>query len=316
MPDPTAQHAMLQTDAMAASAATTTSALTETMSNLASLKLTEIDSAGWMLVAEHYGIRVAFVLILMFLAWTASGWASSAVRTSLARLRFDATLTKFIAKFVRWGVLSLAGLMCLSKFGVETTSFAAVIGAAGLAIGLAFQGTLSNFAAGAMLLIFRPYKVGDVINVSGFLGSVDEVELFTTTLDTFDNRRIIVPNSEIFGAVIENVTHHAHRRVDVEVGVCYTADIDHTRDVLLQAIASVPEVLHDPEPAAVLTGLGASSVDWSVRAWAPTPVFGAVKQALIRAVKMHLDAAEIGIPFPQLDVHIPQPPAAAQRLAG
>ena len=269
-----------------------------------SFHFSELDPPEWAFLAQYYGVRVAFVLILLFLVWTVAGWVGAAVRTSLTRMKFDATLTKFLAKLARWMVLLLAFLMCLSTFGVETTSFAAVIGAAGLAIGLAFQGTLSNFAAGAMLLLFRPYKVGDVVNSGSYLGIVNEIELFTTTLDTFDNRRIIIPNSAIFGSVFENVTFHPQRRVDVEVGVSYEADIDATRDVLLAAVAQVPDVLSDPEPTAVLTGLGASSVDWSVRAWAPTSDYAAVKQALIRAVKLQLDSASMQIPFPQMDIHV------------
>lgn len=263
-----------------------------------------LDHEAWEYIALYYGLRALFVLVLMFLAWTISSWVSILVRSGLNRVKFDETLTKFIAKLVRWLILLLTGLTCLSYFGVETTSFAAVIGAAGLAIGLAFQGTLSNFAAGAMLLIFRPYKVGDVVNIAGNLGKVFEIELFTTAIDTFDNRRFIIPNSEIYGTVIENITYHAVRRVDVEVGTCYSADIDQTRSVLEKALESVDTIRHDPEPAVILLGLGASSVDWSVRGWAHGDDFLDAKQALIRAVKVELDQASIGIPFPQMDVHL------------
>jgi len=266
-----------------------------------------ISKAEWIYLCQKYIMEALFVLILLFLAWTISSWLSGIVARGLRRIRFDETLTRFLAKLVRWGILLLVGLTCLSFFGVETTSFAAVIGAAGLAIGLAFQGTLSNFAAGAMLLVFRPYKVGDVVNVAGNLGKVFEIELFSTAIDTFDNRRFIVPNSEIYGAVIENITYHPVRRVEVEVGTSYAADIDQTRQVLEQAIASVTEFVNDPEPAVVLTGLGASSVDWSVRAWARNDDFGGAKQALVRAVKIELDRAGIDIPYPHLDVQLNQP---------
>ncbi len=265
-----------------------------------------LERDDWMYVGTYYGLRVMFVLVLMIMAWTVSSWASAVVRTGLRRVRFDETMTRFLSKLVRWVILLLVGLMCLSYFGVETTSFAAVIGAAGLAVGLAFQGTLSNFAAGAMLLIFRPYKVGDVVNVAGNLGKVFEIELFTTAIDTFDNRRFIIPNSAIFGATIENITYHPHRRIDVAVGTDYAADIDTTRTVLERAVDSVSLCLSDPEPAIVLTGLGASSVDWSVRGWARNDDYGEAKQALIRAVKVELDRAEIGIPYPHMDVSLNQ----------
>ncbi|WP_442482796.1 mechanosensitive ion channel family protein [Aeoliella sp. SH292] len=266
----------------------------------------DLSPTQWVSLAEYYGTRVALLFVLLTLAWTLAGWASGFVKTSLRKLRFDETLTLFLAKLTWWGIILLAALACLSRFGVETASFAAILGATGFAIGLAFQGTLSNFAAGAMLLVFRPYKVGDIVNVAGFLGKVDEIELFTTTIDTFDNRRIIVPNSSIFGAVIENVTYHKKRRVDVEVGVSYAADIDETRRVLTEAANATEGAYTEPEPAIVLMALGASSVDWSVRVWAPTSDFGDVKQALIRSVKMHLDAAGLEIPFPQMDLYVKQ----------
>ncbi len=261
-------------------------------------------SEQWQYIGMYYGLRALLVLILLFLAWTISSWLSMAVGSTLRRVKFDETLTKFISKFVRWTILILTALACLSTFGVETTSFAAVIGAAGLAIGLAFQGTLSNFASGAMLLIFRPYKIGDVVNIAGYLGKVFEIELFTTALDTFDHRRVIIPNSQIFGSVIENVTHHAIRRVEVEVGTAYAADVDTTREALERAIATVPEFVQEPDSAVVLSALGPSSVDWKVRAWATNDNFPAAKQALLRAVKIELDRAHIDIPFPQMDVTV------------
>lgn len=270
--------------------------------NLWSFNFGSLDGEQWLYIATYYGLSALLVLVLLVVAWAASGWVSMIVRGSLRRVNFDETLTKFIAKLVRWLILLLTALACLSKFGIETTSFAAVLGAAGLAIGLAFQGTLSNFAAGAMLLLFRPYKVGDVVNIAGHLGKVFEIELFTTAIDTFDNRRIIIPNSKIFGAVIENITHHAVRRVEIEIGTAYSADLDDTRAALQLAIETVPEVVDTPEPDVVLTGLGASSIDWSVRVWARNEDFGAVKQSLLRAAKIELDRAGIDIPFPQMDV--------------
>ncbi len=283
--------------------------------NLLSGDFQKITKEEWLRFGEVSIMSILLVAIVLFLTWTAAAWISSIIGRGLRRVRFDETLTRFISKLVRWGILCFAGLSCLSILGVNITSFAAVIGAAGLAIGLAFQGTLSNFAAGAMLLIFRPYKVGDVVNVAGNLGKVYEIELFSTAIDTFDNRRVIVPNSEIYGAVIENITHHQARRIEVAVGTTYAADIDATRAVLEQAIDSVPQFVTDPGPAVVLTGLGASSVDWSVRAWARNEDYGDAKQALIRAVKMQLDRAEIEIPYPHMDVQL-SPIALAGALPG
>jgi small conductance mechanosensitive channel len=275
-----------------------------------SLRISQLTADHWIAVGEYYGTRALFVVLLMILAWTISSWMSKVVEKALRRVRFDETLTLFLARLVRWGILFLTALSCLSKFGIETTSFAAVIGAAGLAIGLAFQGTLSNFAAGAMLLIFRPYKVGDTITSGNYQGTVAEIALFTTEIDTSDGRRIIIPNSTINGAVIENVTYHRLRQVIVPVGVAYDADIDATRTALERAVTLVPQAVRDPKPDVVLVGLGDSAVNWTARVWATQSDNSAAKQALIRAVKMELDQAGIGIPFPQMDVHLFQSKAA------
>lgn len=277
------------------------------LNELFTLQFSKMDPAEWEYAAYQLGLRAVYVLVLLTLAWTLSSWASSIVRAALSRVKFDETLTLFLSTLVRWTILLLAALSCLSYFGVQTTSFAALIGAAGLAIGLAFQGTLSNFAAGAMLLIFRPYKVGDLVNVANYLGKVAEIELFTTAIDTIDNRRIIVPNSSIFGAVIENITFHPVRRADIPVGTSYSADVDQTRAVLEAAVRGVDLVVPNPPPEVVLMELGSSSVNWQVRGWAKRESFGAAKQAIIRAVKMGLDEARISIPFPQLDLHLDPP---------
>lgn len=273
---------------------------------------------GWAQLGEQakalvirYGVSAAGALLLLIIAWILSGWIARILERGMTRAKIDATLTRFLSKFVGWLVLLLATLASLSIFGVETTSFAAVIGAAGIAIGLAFQGTLSNFASGLMLLVFRPFHVGDVINVAGITGKVYAIEIFTTTVDSFDNRRYIIPNSSIFGATIENITFHPRRRVDLTIGVGYAADIDHTRQVLEAAVAEVEGILSDPAPNIVLNELGASSVDWALWVWVNSADFLAVKQALLRAVKNSLDAAGIEIPFPQMDVHLRQPSGEA-----
>jgi len=255
-------------------------------------------------VLMQYALSIGGALLLFLIAWMIAGWVSRIAGSGMRRAKIDETLTRFVEKLVGWLVLLLAVLACLSLFGVETTSFAAVLGAAGLAIGLAFQGTLANFAAGVMLLVFRPFSVGDVVTAGDVTGKVNSIDIATTTIDTFDNRRFILPNSTVFGSTIENITFHAQRRVDVDVGAAYDADIDKTREVLEEVTKKVDGVLEEPEPAVILLNLGASSVDWSVRVWANKDDFLAVKQATIRAVKYALDEAGIGIPFPQMDVHL------------
>lgn len=253
-----------------------------------------------------YGPRVAGALVLLVVGWILAGWVGSIARRALVRAKIDETLSKFLSNMSRWLVLLLVGLMCLSIFGIETTSFAAAIGAAGITIGLAFQGTLANVAAGMMLLIFRPFNVNDVVSVAGQTGKINEIGLFTTSMDTFDNRRFIIPNGSIFGSTIENISFHEQRRADVDVGVSYAADIDKTREVLENAAKSVPGQVEEKEPGIILLSLGDSSVNWSVRVWAPAGDFGAVKQATVRAVKVALNEAGIEIPYPTMDVNVNQ----------
>lgn len=267
------------------------------------MTLEEIKEAATPLVIT-YGTRVVGVLVLWLIAWFVAARAGKIVTGSLHRAKVDETLTRFFANSAYWVVLTLAVLASLGIFGVQTTSFAAVIGAAGLAIGLAFQGTLGHLAAGVMLLIFRPFKVGDFITAAGQTGSVNAIDMFTTTLDTPDNRRIIIPNSNVFGSVIENITFHSQRRINIPVGVGYEAEIDRTREVLLAAAQSIPGILETPAPDVFLLELAGSSVNWEVRVWTNSADFGTVKQAAIRSVKLALDAAEISIPFPQMDVHM------------
>ena len=275
------------------------------------------DISGWTQYFQDnaslytgYAVKVIGVLVVLFLAWIVAGWVARIAAKAMRKARVDETLTRFTAKTARWAILLFAILGCLGVFGVDVTSFAVVLGAAGLAIGLAFQGSLSNLAAGVMLLIFRPFKVGDFVNVAGQSGTVDEIGLFSTSMDTPDNRRLILPNSAVFGSVIENVSHHAIRRVDVAVGVDYTADIDQTRQVLQGTAEGVHDQSTGKDLQIVLADLGASSVDWVVRVWVNTSDYWPKREALTESVKKSLDKAGIGIPFPQMDVHLDQPAAA------
>ena len=254
--------------------------------------------------AEAYLPRVVGALVLLICAWILAGWVSRLAYRSLKLAKIDETLSRFITKFTWWSVLVFGVIACLTLFNVQTTSFAAAIGAVGFAIGLAFQGALGNFAAGIMLLIFRPYKVGDVIVVGGQTGTVDEIDLFSTTLDTVDNRRILIPNASIFGSTIENTSFHRTRRIDIVVGVGYAAEIDRTYDTLMRAACAIPGILTTPAPEVVLVELANSSVNWSVRVWSNSADFGLVKQRTIRAIKLALDQAAIEIPFPQMDVNL------------
>ena len=250
-----------------------------------------------------YAVRVASVLLILLGALFVGNLVRGWVEKGLSRVKFDATLTKFFATVSRWLVLLAAGLGCLGMFGVETTSFAAVLGGASLAVGLAFQGSLSNVAAGIMLLIFRPFKVGDVVTIGGQTGGVEEIGLFTTHLNTPQNVHIIMPNGKIFGDTIVNLTHNPYRRVDINVGVDYSADIKATREALMKAAKKVSSQYADVEPVVFLSGLGDSSVNWQVRVFSTNDNYWAVYEETIQATKESLDAVNIGIPFPQVVVH-------------
>lgn len=274
--------------------------------NEAAARLMEGDFSAdtWIMLWDSVGWPVTKAIILIILVIMVAGWVSKITGKAVRRAKVEETLARFLSNIARYIVLVAGGVAILGTLGVETTSFAALIAAVGFAIGMAMSGMLGNVASGVMLLFFRPFKVGDVVNAAGTTGKIFEIGLFTTTFDTPDNRRIIVPNNSIFGGTIENISHHATRRVAVTVGTDYGADIDKAREVLLAAAKATANVLGDPEPAVVLTGLGGSSIDWSVRVWVNSGDFWPVSDALTRNVKVALDEAGIGIPFPQMDVHI------------
>lgn len=264
----------------------------------------DASAENLMLIWTSVGWPIAKAILLLLVAILLARWIARLVYSATTRAKVEQTLAKFFSNLARWLVLVLAVLAILQTFGVETTSFVAVLAALGFAIGLALSGALSNVAAGVMLLIFRPFKVGDFIVTGGVSGTADEIELFTTSFDTPDKRRIVVPNSSIFGNIIENISHHKVRRVDVSVGVEYSADIAQTRKVLLEAAQSIEAVKEDPAPAVVLADLGDSSVNWVVRAWGDAADFWPTKDLLTECIKNALDEAGIGIPFPQMDVWV------------
>ncbi len=247
-------------------------------------------------------IAILTLIVTYFFARLLSRW----VTTGVCR-RVDETLGKFLGRLTFYAIMICVGMSILSSVGADVAGPAAVFTAAGFAVGLAFQGTLSNFASGILLMVFRPFKVGDMVIAAGVTGRVNEIDLFTTTLDTPDNRRLIVPNSSISGSTIENVTYHAHRRVDVQVGVAYRCGLEETRQALATAADSLAELMIPGENRGyqiLLTNLGASSVDWTVRFWAATENFFKVKERLTAEIKKQIETAGLEIPFPQMQLHI------------
>lgn len=256
------------------------------------------------LLAKEYAFPVIGAIIVLIASLIISSWVRRMTEATLVRARLEVTLARFFGTMVRWAIMILGVVTCLTLFGFDMTSIAAVLGAAGIAIGLALQGSLSNLASGVMLLIFRLFKVGDVVKIAGETGTVYAIDLFVTTIDTFDNKRIFVPNSKVFGGTIENITYHPIRRADVAVGVSYDADQDATRQALTEAAMSVDIRSKAKDPAVVVLDYGDSSVNWQVRVWADRDKFLDVRQATIRAIRRSLDAADITIPYPQMDVHL------------
>lgn len=240
------------------------------------------------------GPSVAGALILLIVGWMLAGWVRRGVRTGCERAKFDLTLSKFLANVSKWVLLAFVGITSLGTLGVSVTGFAAILGAAGLAIGLALQGNLGNLASGVLLLVFRPFKIGDAVVVAGQVGVIDGIDLFTTNLDTGDNRRIIIPNGAIFGGVIENQTHHPRRCATINVPIGAAVPFDRAELLLKEAAARVAAsttgALSDPAPAVALADVYPNVV-WTVSVWSKTAAFATVRQALLKEVKRAVDSA-------------------------
>jgi small conductance mechanosensitive channel len=222
----------------------------------------------------------------------------------MERGRADPMIVGFVSSIVYVAVMAFVVLAALGQIGIQTTSFIAVLGAAGLAIGLALQGSLSNFAAGFLLIMFRPFKVGDFIEGAGVAGIVESIQIFTTVLRTGDNKTVIVPNSKLLGDNIINYSAKETRRVDLTVGVSYEADLAEVKRILNEIAAQDERVLSDPEPMIAVSELADNSVNLVMRMWAKTGDYWGVYFDSTEKVKLRLDEAGIGIPYPQRDVHL------------
>ena len=264
-------------------------------------------------LATEYGLNFVAALITVIIGIWASRRLSGLLRNWLTgSSRIDQTLTPILAALVRYAILTLTVVVTLGNFGVETTSIIAVLGAAGLAIGLALQGTLSNVAAGLMILFLRPFKIGDWVEAAGVSGSVREIGLFTTTIDTFDNVYISVPNSAIWTSNIINHARYGTRRMDLDIGISYDANLDEAEAALME-LAADPRVLADPEPRFLVVSYGDSAINVRLRAYAEYDDFFDLYWDLNRRLKGVLDARGIDIPFPQRVVrHVGGAPAPAE----
>ena len=255
-------------------------------------------------VITTFGMQiVAAIVILVLGRWIAKA-LTKLTRRAMEKAKVDTMLARFIGNLVYVALLTFVVLAAINQLGVQTTSFIAVIGAAGLAIGLALQGSLANLAAGVLIILFRPYKVGDYIEGGGVAGTVEEVQIFTTVLKTPDNKTIIVPNGQIMGGTITNFSARAERRIDLVVGVGYDANLDRTRQVLTAILKDDQRILNEPAPLIGVVELADSSVNFVVRPWVKTEDYWSVYFDLNERIKKRFDAEGITIPFPQRDVHI------------
>ncbi|WP_127108997.1 mechanosensitive ion channel family protein [Pararhodobacter zhoushanensis] len=249
-------------------------------------------------LASVLGSVVAAVAIL-FIGFAIGGWASRRIRGLGEKHKtLDFTLFSFLGNIVRYVILAFTVIFVLNRFGLETTSLVAALGAAGLAIGLALQGTLSNIAAGVMIIMFRPIKVGDFVQISDKMGTVKDISLNFTELASIGNTQIIIPNSEVWGNTIENYSVYPTRRADWTFGVSYDSDLKLAETTILQTIMADPRSKSDPEPFIQVNNLGDSSVDFLVRVWVDASVYFAYQADMKRKVKEALDEAGIEIPFP------------------
>ena len=223
---------------------------------------------------------------------------------TLQKKEVDPTLVGFFASMLHGGLVIFVVISAISKLGVQTTSFVAVIGAAGLAVGLALQGSLSNFAAGILLILFKPFKVGNFVKAGGEAGVIVEVGIFTTEMKTPDNVQIIIPNATIMGSAITNVSAHPTRRIDMTLGVGYDDDLNKAKQIMEDLLLTDERVLKDPVVTIAVANLGDSSVEFVVRPWVNSADYWAVKSDFIKAVKEKFDAEGISIPYPQSDVHL------------
>jgi len=262
-------------------------------------------SEAWLPVALQYGAQVTLALLTFLFGWWLINTLTAKVSSLLQRRQVDPTLHGFIGSLASVVLKVLLLVSVASMIGVETTSFIAVIGAAGLAIGLALQGSLANFAGGVLILLFRPFRVGEWIEAQGIAGTVNSIQIFHTVLKTGDNKTVVVPNGALSNGHITNFSREPRRRADINIGIDYSSDIKLARQILLE-IAEDPRVLRDPEPVVFVTGLGDSSVNLSLRVWVATADFWPVTFSFTEQAKERLTAAGVGIPFPQRVVHLVQ----------
>jgi small conductance mechanosensitive channel len=252
----------------------------------------------------QYGVNIISAVLILFIGNIIVKAIANSVAKLLAKRDMDPAVVEFIHGLVRYLLFVIVLIAALGRLGVQTASVVAVIGAAGLAVGLALQGSLSNFAAGILIVSFRPFKSGDFVEVSGVAGVVEAIQIFQTVLKTGDNKMVVVPNGSIIGGAITNYSRHDTRRIDFTIGVSYEADLKLTKEVLQKVVEADSRVLLDKGITIGVVALADSSVNFVVRPWVKTADYWVVYFDLMQAIKEALDENNIGIPYPQMDVHL------------
>jgi len=270
--------------------------------------ISDFDWAGMLNALQtngvEFGLNILIALVIFYIGRILARMLQKGVRRMMRSQELDKILETFVSNLVYWAIMIFVIIASINQVGVQTTSLIAVMGAAGLAVGLALQGSLSNFAAGVLIVIFRPYRVGDWVEAAGVSGSVEQVQILTTILKTGDNKQIIVPNSQIMSSIITNYSANDTRRVDMVVGVSYGDDIDKVRATIQKIVDADSRVLKDPACTITVAALADSSVNFNVRPWVKTGDYWAVLFDLTEAIKKRFDEEGISIPFPQQDVHL------------
>ncbi len=257
-------------------------------------------------VGVSFGIRIIAAIAIFFIGRIVARVVTDGIRKLMASRKVDKILQTFVSNLVYWALMMFVIIAAINQVGVQTTSLIAIMGAAGLAIGLALQGSLSNFAAGVLIVMFRPYKVGDWIEAAGIAGTVERVQILATVLNTGDNKQIIVPNAQIMNGIITNYSANDARRIDFVIGIGYDDDIDKARDTLQQLVDADDRILKVPACLIAVSELADSSVNFVVRPWVRSTDYSTVKYELTEAIKKRFDKEGISFPYPQQDVHIHQ----------
>jgi len=254
--------------------------------------------------AIPWGLNLVLAIVIFVLGKFVVGLLMSLFSKVMAKSKYDNMLTEFVGSILRAILMLFVIVAALDQLGVDTTSLVAIVGAAGLAIGLSLQDSLKNFAAGVMLLVFKPFRTGDYVEAAGIAGSVEAIGIFTSTLTTPDNKAIIVPNGKIYSDNIINYSAKATRRVDMVFGISYNDDLRKAKAVLNQLLSEDSRILQDPAPTVAVLELGDSSVNIAVRPWVKSADFWGVRFDFVEAVKLRFDQEGLSIPFPQMDVHV------------